>query len=79
MLKEDIISHLDITSCPLIYFYKNSEKIKSVYGTYENSFIFLLNSKAGNRYCFLFHKSVSLNLCSKFFLICQTYCRSRKV
>ena len=32
---EEIISNLDITSCPMIYFYKNSEKIKCVYATYE--------------------------------------------
>lgn len=33
---KEIVSNIDITSTPVIYFYKNLEKIKSIYGTYEN-------------------------------------------
>ena len=44
----EIISELDVTTCPIIYFYKNSEKKSSIYATYDN-IIELINEKI-NKY-----------------------------
>lgn len=44
----EIISELDITTSPVIYFYKNSEKKSYIYATYDN-IIELINEKI-NKY-----------------------------
>ena len=50
----EIISELDVTTCPIIYFYKNSEKKSSIYATYDN-IIELINEKI-NKYLWFFGK-----------------------
>ena len=41
---EDLVSYLDITSVPIIYFYKNSKKTDECFGTYVE-LIDILKSK----------------------------------